>query len=83
MKKQQCILKCIKNGICTDFERFACKKPQTIINEYKKAADRLSDYFFKEYHEADIIQIIATPDGYHEGAILAAYTPQEFFTAIS
>ena len=83
--KQQCVLKCFKNGICKNFERFSCKKPETVINQYKKAFRpyQFGDFFFKDYHEADTIQIIATPDGYHDGAILAAYTPQEFFTIIS
>lgn len=85
MKKQNCILKCIKNNICIDFERFSCKKPESIINQYKKAFKpyQFDDFYFKSYHEADKIEIAATPDGCNESEILAEYTPQEFFAAIS
>ena len=85
MKKQNCILKTFKGSICTGFERFTCKQAKTVINQYKKAFSpyQFDSFFFRDYHAADIIQIISTPDGYHEGAILAEYTPEEFFAAIS
>ncbi|RHC46687.1 hypothetical protein DW839_30880 [Enterocloster bolteae] len=84
MKQQNCILKVVKNGVTIDFERFACKKAQSVINQYKKTflPCNFNDYFFREYHTADVIKIIATPDGYNDGETLEEYTPEQFFAAI-
>ena len=85
MKKQNCILKIFKNGECINFERFSCKRVNTTLNQYKKAFRpyQFNNYFFRDYRDADVIRIISTPDGYNEGVILAEYTPEEFFAAIS
>ncbi len=34
--KQNCILKVFKDGTCITFERFTCKRAQTVLNQYKK-----------------------------------------------
>ena len=80
-----CILKTYKDGMQTGFERFTYKRAQSVINQYKKTflPCNFNDYFFREYHTADVIKIIATPDGYNDGETLAEYTPEQFFAAIS
>lgn len=80
-----CILKTHKDSIQTGFERFTCKRAQSVINQYNKTFRpcNFNDYFFRDYHTADVIRIIATPDGCHDGEILAEYTPDQFFAAIS
>ena len=84
MKQQNCILKVVKNGVTIDFERFACKKAQSVINQYKKTflPCNFNDYFFREYHTADVIKIIATPDGYNDGETLEEDTPEQIFADI-
>ncbi len=85
MKKQNCILKTYKGGKVTNFERFTCKRAETVISQYKKnfAPCDFDGFFFREYREADTIKIIATPDGCREGDTLAEMTPQEFFERIA
>jgi len=83
MKQQNTILKVVKNGVTTDFERFTCKKVETVLNQYRKISYMMDSFLYRDYREADIIKIIATPDGYHEEKTLAEYTPEEFFKKIS
>lgn len=79
------ILKTYKNGKQTNFERFKVKTAKAILNQYKKAFApyQFDNFFFRDYREADAIRIYATPDHYNTGELLAEYTPQEFFAAIS
>ena len=81
--KQNCILKVFKDGTCITFERFTCKRAKTVLNQYKKLFLPLDHNFFKDYWKGDTIQIIATPDGYNEGNVMAEYTPEQFFEAIA
>lgn len=83
MKQQQTILKTYKNGVQTGFERFTCKKPETVLNQYRKISYLMDSFLYKEYREADIIKIISTPNGVDEAETLAEYTPEEFFKKIS
>lgn len=86
-KMQKTILKCLKDGLVVNFERFPWKTAARIIKEYKDAflPDDFSKPFFKDYKNADCIRIIGTPNGYEDGneKILAEYTPEEFFKAIT
>lgn len=86
MKKLQSILIVEKNGKIIDLERFTCKKYQTVLNQYKRfflknPNNHLLNYGFN-YHDADIIKIVATPDGYKLGNILAEFTPKEFYNIV-
>lgn len=84
--KQQSILIAEKNGKIIDLERFTCKKYQTILNQYKKfflknPNNHLLNCGFN-YHNADIIKIVATPDGYNQANILAEFTPEQFYNIV-
>lgn len=77
---QNCILKCFKDGKMLDFERFKQKTAKAILNQYKKFYKTNKDsFFFKSYKEADVIKIIATPNGCDEEEILLEVTANEFF----
>lgn len=82
---QRTILKCIKNGICINFERFKHRTAETILREYRETFSpyQFKGYFFQSYHNADVIRIISTPDGYTEEKVLLELTPGEFFKRIT
>ena len=87
-KTQKAIVKCINDGICKNFERFATDNISRIIGMYKHTFQSNSPFnnlFFKDYKEADRIVILSTPNGYEdsESVILADFLAEEFFEKIS
>lgn len=82
------ILCLYKDGQQFNFERFSCKRLSTVLSQYRKSYNGghytgLWGLFFKDYQNADKIVVYLTPDHYNKGPILAEYTSEEFFRAIS
>lgn len=78
--QQTFILKAERNGRTTNFERFGCKRLETVTNRFWKAFERWADScLMDDYINADIIRIYATDgDGSNEKKV-AEYTPEEFY----
>lgn len=79
--KQTFILKAEKNGKTINFERFTCKRLQTVTDQFWRAFEKWADTFLMdEYINADIIRIYATDgDGSNEKKV-AEYTPEAFYS---